>query len=141
MGVKPKNLILSSNGKVKKYNIKPKFYTLVVKPNFGCSTKYIYSNVSRFKKSEFNYPKRSMFKTEYLSGLKNQLEEVAFYKYPKLKKIKSFLLTMPNNVFVRMSGSGSSIVAYFHSKKACSNAQKLFRKKFITHWCIISKTI
>ena len=128
-------------GRFKKYNIKPKFYTLVVKPNFGCSTKYIYSNVSRFKKSEFNYPKKLMFKTEYLSGLKNELEKIAFDKYPKLKKIKSFLLTMPSSVFVRMTGSGSSIVAYFYSKKALDIAARKFRKKFNNYWFISSKTI
>ena len=141
LGIKPSNTILSSNGKIKKYNKDIKFYLLVVKPNFGCSTKYVYSKVKSFSKSLFNHPKQKMFRSEYLKTLNNDLEKIVFKKHPKLKKIKSFLLTMPNNVFVRMSGSGSSIVAYFHSKKACSNAQKLFRKKFISHWCIISKTI
>ena len=82
-----------------------------------------------------------MFKTEYLSALKNDLEKTAFIKYPKLKKIKSFLLTLPNNIFVRMSGSGSSIVAYFHSKRACDNAYGQFKGRFNSHWCITSKTI
>ena len=82
-----------------------------------------------------------MLSTEYLKKLNNDLEKIAFKKYPKLKKIKSFLLTTPNNIFVRMSGSGSSIVAYFHSKKACSNAYTQFKRQFNSHWCIASKTI
>ena len=116
-------------------------HTLVVKPNFGCSTKYIYSKVKKFTKSQFNHPKQSMFKTDYLKNLNNDLEKIAFNKFPTLKKIKSFLLTTPNNIFVRMSGSGSSIVAYFHSKKACSKAYRQFKGNFNDHWCIISKTI
>ena len=141
LGIKPNNTILSSNGKTKKYNKNINFYTLVVKPIFGCSTKYIYSKVKSFSKSQFNSPKYSMFNAEYLKILNNDLEKIAFRKYPKLKKIKSFLSTTPNNIFVRMSGSGSSIVAYFHSIEACSNAHRQFKRKFNSHWCIVSKTI
>jgi|TARA_B110000093_G_scaffold33354_1_gene34286 4-diphosphocytidyl-2-C-methyl-D-erythritol kinase len=141
LGINPKNVILSSNGKIKKYDKKMKIHTLVVKPNFGCSTKHIYSKVRKFTKSKFNNPKQSMLRMDYLKNLNNALEMIAFKKYPKLKTIKSFLLTIPNNIFVRMSGSGSSIVAYFYSKRACSNAYKQFKGKFNSHWCIISKTI
>ena len=141
LGINPTNTILSSNGKTKKYDKNIQLHTLVVKPNFGCSTKYVYSKVKSFSKSQFNFPNQKMFKVKYLKTLNNDLEKIAFKKYPKLKKIKSFLLTLPNNIFVRMSGSGSSIVAYFHSKRACSNAYRQFRGKFKSHWCIISKTI
>jgi len=141
LGIKPNNTILTSNGKIKKYDKNINFHILVVKPIFGCSTKYIYSNVKSFSKSQFNSPKQGMFKAEYLKTLNNDLEEIAFKKYPKLKKIKSFLLTTPNNIFVRMSGSGSSIVAYYHSIEACGNAYRQFKRKFNSHWCIVSKTI
>ena len=141
LGIKPNNTILSSNGKIKKYDKNINFHTLVVKPTFGCSTKYIYSNVKSFSKSQFNSPKHGMFNADYLKTLNNDLEEIAFKKYPKLKKIKSFLSNTPNNMFTRMSGSGSSIVAYFDSKKACSNAYSQFKRKFRSHWSIISKTI
>jgi 4-diphosphocytidyl-2-C-methyl-D-erythritol kinase len=141
LGIKPNNTILSSNGKIKKYDKNINLYTLVVKPIFGCSTKYIYSKVKSFSKSQFNSPKQTMFDVEYLKTLNNDLEKIAFIKYPKLKKIKLFLSTTPNNIFARMSGSGSSIVAYFHSREACSNAYRQFKRKFNSHWCIVSKTI
>ena len=60
LGIKPTNIILSSNGKIKKYDEKINIHTLVIKPNFGCSTKYIYSKVKKFSKSQFNYPKRGI---------------------------------------------------------------------------------
>jgi 4-diphosphocytidyl-2-C-methyl-D-erythritol kinase len=141
LGINPANTILFSNGKIKKNNKNFNFYTLVVKPSFGCSTKYIYSKVKSFSKPQFNLLGKKLFKVEYLKMLNNDLEKIAFEKYPKLKKIKSFLSTTPNNIFVRMSGSGSSIVAYFHSKRECGNAYRQFRRKFNSHWCIISKTI
>ena len=141
LGIKPINTILSQNGDIKRYNNYFKLYMLVVKPDFGCSTKYIYSKVRSFSKPQFNIPKSKMFKLEYLKNLNNDLEKIAFKRHPKLKKIKLFLLNTPNNVFARMSGSGSSIVAYFDSKRSCSNAYSQFKRKFGSHWCIISKTI
>ena len=82
-----------------------------------------------------------MFEVKYLKTLNNDLEKVAFKKYPKLKKIKLFLSNTPNNVFVRMSGSGSSIIAYFDSRASCGKAYTQFKRKFSSPWCIISKTI
>ena len=141
LGVNAKNSILSSNGKITQYKKKFRLYTLIVKPNFGCSTKYIFSKVKSFSKVKLNLPKHTMFNKYYLKNLNNDLEVVAFKKYPKLKNIKSFLSSIPNTIFVRMSGSGSSMVAYFHSKKACSIALKKFKRKFNSYWCIASKTI
>ena len=141
LGIKPSNTILSQNGDIKKYNKNIKLHTLVVKPVFGCSTKYIYSKVKSFSKPQFNFPKSKMFKVKHLKTLNNDLEKIAFKEYPKLKKIKLFLLNTPNNIFVRMSGSGSSIVAFFDSKRSCGNAYSQFKRKFSSHWCIISKTI
>jgi len=141
LGIKPINTILSSSGKIKKYDKNINLHVLVVKPNFGCSTKYIYSKVRSYSKPKFSFPKQKMFRTEYLKILNNDLEIIAFKKYQKLEKIKSFLSIMPNNIFTRMSGSGSSIVAYFHTKKECGNAYGQFKRKFNSNWCITSKTI
>ena len=141
LGVKPSSAILLSNGDIKKYKNKIKFHILVTKPNFGCSTKYIYSKVNSFSKPEFNPPKLKLFEAKYLKNLDNDLEKVALNKYPELKRIKSYLGGLPNALFARMSGSGSSIVAYFHSKKACKKAYSQYKRKFNSHWCIESKTI
>ena len=140
-GQNPKSVILSSNNDVKKFSKCPKFYTLLVKPNFGCSTKKIYSEVKNFTKSKFNNPRKVMFSSKYLSKQKNDLELVAFSRYPKLKKIKFFLKSLKNPLFVRMTGSGSVIVAYYQSKKDCEMAKVQFKRKFENYWCNVSKTI
>ena len=141
LGINPKNTILCANGKIKKFSKNINLYTLVVKPNFGCSTKYIYSKVKSFSKPKFSSPKQSMLQVKYLKTLDNNLETIVFKKYPQLKNIKAYLLNLRNNMFVRMSGSGSSIVAYFNSKSACNEAYKRFKVRFNSHWCITSKTI
>tara|TARA_Y100001970_G_C14102963_1_gene786519 strand:- start:55 stop:900 length:846 start_codon:yes stop_codon:yes gene_type:complete len=141
LGINPTNTILCANGKIKKFPKNINLHTLVVKPNFGCSTKYIYSKVKLFSKPKFSSPKQSMFQIKYLKKLDNNLETIVFNKYPQLKSIKAYLLNLRNNIFVRMSGSGSTIVAYFNSKNACNEAYKRFKVRFNSLWCITSKTI
>ena len=51
------------------------------------------------------------------------------------------MLGLPKVLFVRMTGSGSSIIGYFKSKKASINAAKILKKKYRNYWCILSKTI
>ena len=95
------------------------FHILLVKPDFGCSTKDIYSKVKTFTRSKYNKPKKFMFDCKYLSTQENALEKIAFLKYPKLREIKNFLLISNNPAFVRMTGSGSVIVAYYLKKRDC----------------------
>jgi 4-diphosphocytidyl-2-C-methyl-D-erythritol kinase len=44
-------------------------------------------------------------------------------------------------LFVRMTGSGSVIVAYYQSKRDCELAKVQFKRKFKNYWCNASKTI
>jgi len=141
VGMKNKNLILYGDGKLKSLNKKIIFYILLVKPNFGCSTKSIYKKVKNFSKPIYKINKRINLNNKFLSNLRNDLEEPAFRKYPILKKIKIFMEKLDNISFVRMTGSGSTIVGYFISKKDALNAIKVLNKKYKNYWCILSKTI
>ena len=141
LGLNSSNSIINSSNKIKYFKKCRKFYTLIVKPNFGCSTKEIYSKVRKFNKPKIRKPVKNMFNLEYLIKKSNSLEHIALSKYPKLKSIKSYLESLSNSVFVRMTGSGSAMVAYFQSKNRCLNAKKLFNKKYKNYWCIASKTI
>ena len=141
LGLNSSNIILSSNNIIKNFSKCPKFHTLLIKPDFGCSTKKIYLGVKKFTKSKFNNPRKFMFNPVFLSKQMNTLESVAFSKYPKLKKIKSFLVNMKNPLFVRMTGSGSVIVAYFKSKKECEMAKIEIQRNFENYWCNTSKTL
>jgi len=141
LGLYSKNLILTSKNKIKKYSNYKKFYTLIVKPNFGCSTRYIYSQVKKFDNPKFNYPDKKMFYLDYLKKMNNSLEPIVLKKYSKLRSIKLFIENFTKPIFVRMTGSGSALVAYFQSKERCEIAKKQFNKKYKNYWCICSKTI
>ena len=140
LGIYSKNLIFKSNNFIKTYP-NNRISVLIVKPNFGCSTKKIYSKVKIFSKAKFNKNSRNMFNFEFLKNVKNDLEFIALNKYPKLRILKSFLEKLSNIEFVRMTGSGSALIGYFNSDKKCKEAAKKVKKQFRNYWCKTSKTI
>ena len=140
-GMGKKNLILKGNGKLLSSKIKLNLHILIIKPNFGCSTSEIYDGIKTFSKPTlFNNNKRTFY-IKNLINLKNDLEKSAFIKYPKLSEIKKSMLGLPKVLFVRMTGSGSCLIAYFNSRKIAINASKILNKKYKNYWCILSKTI
>ena len=141
LGLNISNSILNSKNRLKAFSHYKKLYTLIIKPNFGCSTREIYSKVKKFTKPKFNKPKKIFFNINYLKKMRNALEPIVFSKYGQLSKIKLFLESSSKPAFVRMTGSGSALVAYFQSKESCVLAKKMFNRKYKNYWCIISKTI
>ena len=141
IGMQNKTSILYGNGKLKYLNNKINLYTLLVRPNFGCSTRTIYNKVKSFSKPVFKISKKTGINYKFLSNLRNDLEEPVFRKYPVLKKLKIFMEKLDKILFVNMTGSGSTIVGYFITKKTALNAIKILNKKYKNYWCILSKTI
>ena len=141
LGLYSKSLVLNKKNQIKLIPFKNYFYTLIVKPNFGCSTKLIYSKVKKFNKPKFDSIYKNYLNLKFLKFSKNDLEVLAFNRYPKLKDLKTFLEKLPNIKFVRMTGSGSAMIAYFNSAEKCKEAEKKVKKKFKNYWCKTSKTI
>ncbi len=141
LGIDQKNLVLAYKNKIKKIKKNLKIFTLLIKPNFGCSTKNIYANVRNYSKPQFFKIKSKNINFNTLSKMKNDLEVTSFKLYPRLRKLRQFFLNIDKNSYVRMTGSGSTIVGYFMSKKAALNAKKLLKKKYKNYWCNLSKTI
>ncbi len=141
LGMYSKNLILKFNGSIHSIPSLKRKNVLVIKPNFGCSTKKIYSKVEKFDSSKFNNPNKKLFSYSKLQKMSNHLEFIALKIYPKLKTLKIFLEKLPNVRLVRMSGSGSAMIAYFSSSKLCKQAEKKVKKHFGKYWCKRAKTI
>jgi 4-diphosphocytidyl-2-C-methyl-D-erythritol kinase len=141
VGMQNKTSILYGSGEIKLLKKNINLFTLLVKPNSGCLTKAIYRDVRYFSRPVFKKNQRVNLNYKFLIKLKNDLEEPAFKKYPVLKKLKIFMEKMDDILFVRMTGSGSTIIGYFISKKAAVNAGKILKKKYQKYWCILSKTI
>ena len=141
LGFKSSNLVLTSKNKVTNFFKVKKKHILIVKPVFGCSTKSVYSKVQLYNKPKLDNPKKNMFNFQYLKRLDNSLEPIVLSKYSNLRSAKNYLESLSKILFVRMTGSGSALVAYFKSKKACDIAMRQFKKVYKNYWCIVSKTI
>ena len=141
LGLYLKKLVLKPNNLIKILSFKKNFHALIVKPYFGCSTKKIYSKVKKFTKSEFHSFSGKMLSVKFLKNVKNDLETIALNEFPKLKILRNFLEDLAYVEFVRMTGSGSAIIAYFTSVRKCQDAKKKVKKQFRNYWCKISKTI
>ena len=140
LGADLKNGILKSNNNIKKFSNCSKFYVLLVKPNFGCSTKKIFSFNKVSSKKQFSKSKKNISKNIIFNS-KNDLENSAFKAHPKLKQLKNQLINWKKAEFVRMTGSGSTLVMYFNSNETAKNALKTFKRRLNNSWCILSKVI
>ena len=140
LGLDRKNSILINNKKIKKFNTKIGLFVILINPEKGCSSKEIYANVKNLSNNRIKISSK-IFKIESLKSAKNDLEKPAFSLYPTLRKLKIFLSNFEQVKFVRMTGSGSTIVAYFSNRKSAINALKLTKKNFKNYWSILSKTI
>ena len=58
IGMQNKRSILYGNGNLKYLKNNVNLYTLLIRPNFGCSTQAIYNNVKNFSKPNFKLNKR-----------------------------------------------------------------------------------
>ena len=140
IGLNHRNSIILNKKTIKKYNVKMALFTVLIKPKIGCSTEQIYKRVKQFSTSRLKISSK-IFKTQFLKNAQNDLEIPAFKLYPVLGKLKIFLSNIDQVKFARMTGSGSTIVAYFSNKKSAINALKLLKKNFKNYWSILSKTI
>ena len=141
LGINKKPKIIFSNGKIKETRSNFNYWILLIKPFKGCSTKEIYSLNKSFSKKEFKYDKNLKISESAILKGKNDLEKAAFKKYPLLKNLKNKLLKNKNAKFVRMTGSGSTLVVYFKSKIYAKNAFKLYKRKLNNCWCFLTKII
>ena len=127
------------SGKIRVLKTRIKYYLLLVKPNFGCSTRKVFSANKVFSKSKLDKLK-NVNKTMIINS-ENDLENSAFRLYPNLFKLKNKLLSWKKAEFVRMTGSGSTLVMYFNTEVSAKNALKMSKRKLNNCWCILSKVI
>ena len=141
IGINKKALVFKSNFYLFKKINNLKFHLIIAKPSFGCSTKKIYNSLNYYSKTNLEKNIKKKIKFKNLISSKNDLEKVATKKYPSLIDLKRNLENLPKVKLVRMTGSGSSFIAYFLSKIHAAKAHNIFKKKSKNYWSIISKTI
>jgi len=114
---------------------------VLVKPNFGVSTKEVFKNldISKiFKHPDTNALIKAMEHEELdavCHNMKNLLENVTLRKYPVLKRIKEDMLKM-GAMGSMMSGSGPTIFAFFDdmlkAQRCYDKFKTLYKEIYIT---------
>ncbi len=87
-------------------------HVLLINPNILVETKYIYSNVEKISQNKIN--KTYIYNNDITQILENDLENVVFKCFPKIKKIYDELKKYLDNI--HMSGSGSTLYSLIDEK-------------------------
>jgi len=111
---------------VKKVEIIDPLYYIVVKPDFGISTSWAYSQLKTLTKSEllFMCDLAIYTKNDIIRCLQNDLEKVVELYRPEIKMIKERLLDNGAKA-AAMTGSGSCVFGVFYEEQ---EAEKAFIK-------------
>ena len=123
---------------------KQKLFFLLSSPNINCSTREIFSKVTKYsKKIKFSFKKINTRKKfiEYILAKNNELQAIVEKKYPIIKKLLIDISVEKGCYFSRMSGSGSVCYGLFNNE---SNAKKALNKIKTRHpkfWFSIAKTV
>lgn len=100
---------------------------LLIKPNFGISTKEAYENIRTNVKNEPIIEIVSNRVEDWAGRLKNDFEEALFPKYPTLAKIKNELYEQ-GAIYASMSGSGSTMFGIFKDLNSAHKAKSFFEQ-------------
>ena len=114
----------------------PKYYFLLIKPSFKCSTKKMYDS---FRTVDFNY--NTDFDLEEINDQDsgNDFENILKKNEPEFLSIINILEDFEDVVFSRLTGSGSCIYSVFEKKEHAVNAQKNFQQSFSNLWTHVSE--
>ncbi|MCP2604579.1 4-(cytidine 5'-diphospho)-2-C-methyl-D-erythritol kinase [Candidatus Aminicenantes bacterium AH-873-B07] len=106
------------------------YYVLLILPEFSISTKEIYNKWNELVLTSKNKESKiySFLRDKNFGSLENELEEVVFKLYPKLKDIKMELIKK-EALLAMVSGSGSSVFGIYFDREKIKRAKRNFEKK------------
>ena len=139
-----KQAFLENLKTIKVIKKKQKLFFLLSRPNINCSTKDIYSQVTRYsKKKKFNFHNVKSKKKfiDHILTQKNELQSIVEKNYPIIKKLLTDIGLEKGCYFSRMSGSGSVCYGLFNNESSAKKALKKIKDKYPKFWFSIAKTV
>ncbi len=135
---------LKNLGKISSINKKFNLNFLIIYPKIKCSSKKIYSLVTKYnlKKifSKKNLKNRKNF-ISYIAQSKNDLQSIVESKYPIIKKLLIEISKEKGCYISRLTGSGSACYGLFDGENSAKVALANLKKKHPNFWFSIAKTI
>ena len=114
----------------------PKYYFLLIKPSFKCSTKIMYES---FKPSDLDYISDYDLEEINEQDTGNDFEKILKKNEPEFLSIINYLDNFEDIVFSRLTGSGSCIFSVFEKKR--TQKKKNLLKNFLLCGHLLLKII
>ena len=100
----------------------------------------MYNKVKKYIKFEnHNINKLSFLKTVQKYDTGNDFEKIIKEENKEILDLLSFLSSLNNNIFSRMSGSGSCCYATFSLQSEARKAFELTSKKYNNYWVYLTE--
>ena len=114
----------------------PKYFFLITKPNFNCSTKKMYDT---FIPSDFDYNVEEDIEEINDNDNGNDFEKVIKKLEPDFHSIYNKMDNLEDTIFTRLTGSGSCIFSVFENKLSAENAKNSFLKTYPNLWVAVAE--
>ena len=114
----------------------PKYFFLITKPNFNCSTKKMYDT---FISSDFDYNVEEDIEEINDNDNGNDFEKVIKKLEPDFNAIYNKMDNLEDTIFTRFTGSGSCIFSVFENKLKAENAKNYFLKTYPNLWVAVAE--
>ena len=131
-----KNCLVTGIGEIIHRQTFPKYYFLLVKPNFDNSTKDIYNKLDYDAGS---YGRTSAYQKIQINieDTGNDFEKIVFKENSEFREIIEFLESLDRVIFSRMTGTGSCCYAVFEKKESALEANVIFKSNFPDLWSCV----
>jgi len=117
----------------------PNYFFVLIQPENKLSTSKMYLRIKKYIKFEKNINKISNSNFIHEDDNQNDFEKIIKKENKQISDILIFLSTLKNNIFSRMTGSGSCCYAAFKKKDDAKKAYDITTKKYKDYWINIVK--
>jgi len=114
----------------------PKYFFLIIKPTFNCSTKKMYES---FKASDFDYNIDYDLEEINDQDSGNDFEKILKKNEPEFLSLMNCLENIEDVIYSRLTGSGSCVYSVFEKKEHAENAKKKLKQSFPYLWTYVSE--
>ena len=128
-------LVRGIGDKIKK-QIYPKYFFLLIKPEFNFSTTLMYKKIT---KDHIDYKCENDLNEINKFDEGNDFEKIILKENKKIINIFNFLKHLDGVIFSRITGSGSCCYATFDNKESAITAKKFFNIKYPNLWTFIAE--
>ena len=124
------SLIREIGNVIIKYSF-PKYYFLLIKPHYNCSTKKIYNLI---KPENLNYD--TNYDTDVINDEDNgnDFEFIMEKQSKEINNLLKFMRSLQDCIFTRLTGSGSCIFSAFETQKIAEESLSMFNNRFPLIW-------